>query len=300
MHLVRVLLAAIPIVAACDDTVGGLAPVGGDQPSQAELERFTRRLHLDLTGDTPSDAFVADATARLTEAGNTAAARRELAAELVAGDGFAALYVAELENRTFGGETADARYDLLCGIVRGDDPACQACGAPTSGDPCGDCDCAFLTEMRAERAALFTAADDLAAGDPTSAIERRFAETTPLRALSSPEGAADALFDAFLGHTPQDEEQRNAAAMISGALLPGSPAGLLFHRHGADFADLLDIVFESEVYREAIVAATFERYLGRRPTAPELGHFAASLDADAPDARPVVLAVVSSREYFEQ
>ncbi|MCA9677485.1 MAG: hypothetical protein KC464_20850, partial [Myxococcales bacterium] len=160
--------------------------------------------------------------------------------------------------------------------------------------------CAPLAGYVAERAALRTAVDDLAAGATTSSIERRYVEASPFRALASPDGVAQALFDGFLGHAPQLEERRNAAAMVQGALIAGSPAGLLYHRHGADYADLLDIVFGSEVYREAAVGAVFERYLGRRPTAAELGHFAAGLDPDDPDVRDVILAVVSSREYFEQ
>lgn len=300
MHLTRALCAAAALwLAACDSTETGLAPVGGDQPSQAEIERFARRLHLDLTGAVPGDAFVADAVARLG-AGNTAEARRALADELIAAPEFAQLFIEELENRAFGGETAEARYDLLCGIIRGDDPACTTCPFPGDGDFCGSCDCAILQQLYSEREALYEAGDDLTAGATTTSVERRYASTLPFRALTTPEGTADALFEAFLGHLPQEEEQMNAAAMVTGALFPGSPAGLLFHRHGSDYDDLVEIVFESEVYREAVVAAVFERYLGRRPTPPELGVFAAELGEDEPDARPVILAVVSSREYFEQ
>jgi hypothetical protein len=299
MHLVRTLCAAAALwLAACDSTETGLSPVGGDQPSQAEIERFARRLHLDLTGAPPSDAFLADAVERLG-AGNTADARRGLADELIASPGFAQLFIEELENRAYGGETAEARYDFLCGVIRGDDPACDACDFPDDGDFCGSCDCAILQQLYTEREALFEAGDDLTGGDTTSSVERRYVASLPFRALSTPEGTADALFEGFLGHLPQDEERMNAAAMVQGALFPGSPAGLLFHRHGSEFDDLVEIVFESEVYREAAVAAVFERYLGRRPTAPELGVFSAEL-GDEPDARPVILAVVSSREYFEQ
>jgi len=299
MHLARALLAAAALVAvACDGTETGLTPVGGDQPSQAEIERFARRLHLDLTGAVPDDGFVADAVAQLS-AGNTAAARRALAEDLLADPAWAQLFIEELENRAYGGETAEARYDFLCGVLR-DDPPCDTCGFPGDGDFCGGCACPILEELYAEREALFEAGDDLAGGDSTASVERRYAASLPFRALSTPEGTADVLFEGFLGHLPQDEERRNAAAMVSGALLPGSPAGLLFHRHGSDFDDLVEIVFESEVYREAVVAQVFERYLGRRPTGPELGVFAAELDAGEPDARSVILAVVSSREYFEQ
>ncbi len=88
--------------------------------------------------------------------------------------------------------------------------------------------------------------------------------------------------------------------MIFGALIPDSPAGLLFHRHGSSYQDLLDIIFQSEVYREAAVSAVFARYLGRSALLQEMAHFSAQLDADAPDVRPIIRAVVSSQEYFEQ
>lgn len=300
MHLVRSTCAAAALwLAACDSTETGLSPVGGDQPSQAEIERFARRLHLDLTGTVPADAFLADAVLRLG-AGNTADARRALAEELVDSPEFAQLFIEELENRAYGGETAEARYDLLCGIIRGDDPECSTCGFPGDGDFCGGCDCAILEQLHSEREALFEAGVDLTAGDTTTSVERRYAQSLPFRAFSTAEGTADIMFESFLGHLPQAEEQMNAAAMVTGALLPGSPAGLLFHRHGSDFDDLVEIVFESEVYREAVVAGVFERYLGRRPTPPELGVFAGELGEEEPDARPVILAVVSSREYFEQ
>ena len=88
--------------------------------------------------------------------------------------------------------------------------------------------------------------------------------------------------------------------MIFGAIVPGSPAGLLFHRHGSNYEGLLDILFGSEVYREAAVSAVFARYLGRPAGLAEMAHFSAELDADSPDLRPVVRAVVSSQEYFDQ
>ena len=74
----------------------------------------------------------------------------------------------------------------------------------------------------------------------------------------------------------------------------------MFHRHGSDYADLIDIVFDSEVYREAIVRRVFGRYLAREPSSVELAHFVSTLDAAKPDVRGVVRAVLSSREYFEQ
>jgi len=74
----------------------------------------------------------------------------------------------------------------------------------------------------------------------------------------------------------------------------------MFHRHGKDYAELIDIIFDSEVYRESMVRRVFTRYLAREPSSIELAHFTATLDANAPDMRDLVRAVVSSREYFEQ
>jgi hypothetical protein len=49
-----------------------------------------------------------------------------------------------------------------------------------------------------------------------------------------------------------------------------------------------------------MVRRVFERYLARSPSANELAHFVSTLDANDPDARGLVRAVVSSREYFAQ
>jgi hypothetical protein len=117
---------------------------------------------------------------------------------------------------------------------------------------------------------------------------------------SSPEARVKALFDDFLARTAEADEVENGRAMIIGPVIPGSPAGLVFHRLGASYADLVDIVFHSEVYREAVVRRVFERYLARSPSPAELAHFVATLDATDPDARGLVRAVVSSREYFAQ
>ena len=108
------------------------------------------------------------------------------------------------------------------------------------------------------------------------------------------------LFSDFLARTAEDDEIENGRAMIIGSIIAGSPAGLMFHRHGATYGDLIDIIFTSEIYREAIVRRVFLRYLSREPNAAELAHFVTVLDANAPDARTVVRAVVSSREYFDQ
>jgi hypothetical protein len=118
--------------------------------------------------------------------------------------------------------------------------------------------------------------------------------------IGAPEARTRALFDDFLARPAEPDEVENGRGMIIGAIFPGSPAGLMFHRHGANYDDMLDIIFDSEVYREAIVRRVFERYLARSPKPIELAHFTTTLDANDPDARSLVRAVVSSREYFEQ
>jgi hypothetical protein len=294
-------LCAIALTATlhgCHDTVDGVTPVGGTTASQAEVERFGRRLHLDLTGSRADDAYLGTVTAAIAD-DNSAAARAGLADALLDAPGFASIYVEELENRAFGGEPIDERYEALCGFARVNDAACGAC--PASADPCSGCDCPRLAALAAERADLGGAASDLADSATTAAIERRYADAAAFYQLAdSPQSGAATLFQVFLGRPPGPDELDNAAAMFAGSLLPGAPAGLLFHRHGARYADLVDILFESEIYREAAVRAVFERYLGRPPDAAELDHFTASLDAAAPDVRGVIRAVVSSREYFEQ
>ncbi len=294
-------LALAAALAGCDDTVAGQKPVLSSQPDPVEMERYARRLHLDLAGRVAKDSYVASAVDALTEAGNTAAAREELADELLASDEFSELFVGELENQVFGGESADDRYNLLCGIIR-NQVACNACPAISGDSACAGCSCANLPALEAERLDLASAAADLAGGDATtSAIERRYASSTPLRGLTTPDATAQALFEAFLGRAPEGEELRNARMIIFGFVLsPGAPSGLLFQRHGSVFEDLIDILFESDVYREAVVDRVFRRYLGRGATAVELAHFSAQLDADDPDVRSVIRAVTSSREYFEQ
>ena len=287
--------------AACGKSVGGVAPVGGDEPGAVETERFVRRLHLDLTGRPASDQYLADAVLELAAASGGAGARAALADRLVDSEEFAQTFTDELANRVFGGEDPDDRYALLCGVTRDDDPRCASCGPPPAGDACAGCDCAPLVAIDADRQALLDASADLAGGSATtSEVERRFAGSSALASFSAPEALADQLFQLFLGRPVEADEQTNAAAMIVGALIPGSPAGLLFHRHGSDYQDLLDILFESEVYREAAVSAVFARYLGRSARLAEMAHFSAELDAAAPDDRPVIRAVVSSQEYFEQ
>jgi hypothetical protein len=287
--------------AACDQTVDGNQPVGGDTATPAEIERFSRRLHLDLTGATAADDYVADARSRIETTGNTTSMRRTLADELLAAPEFADVFVTELENRVYGGETADQRYDFLCAIIR-DDPPCDTCGPPGAGQNlCEGCSCQILTDLAAERATIAAARADLAGGMSTGAIERRYAESLAFRALAGgSQNIAASVFEAFLGHPGQAEEIAGGAAMVDGIVFQqGAPAGLLYHRHGSNFMDFIDIVFDDEVYREAIVIRSFERYLGRTPTPVELRYFAATIDAANPDLRSVVLAITSSREYFQ-
>ena len=301
-----VLLVGLPaVIGGCSDSVDGVAPVGGEEPSSVELERFVRRLHLDLTARPASDDYLADAVAELeadTRAqGGSAETRGAIADRLIDSEEFAQTSVDELSNRVFGGEDPDTRYSLICGIARDEDPACATCGPAPSGDPCGGCDCPALVRIDGDRQAVVEAAADLAGGSAsTSAVDRRFAGSSALAGFSAPEALADQLFQIFLGRPAEADEVANAQSMIVGTFLPDSPAGLLFHRHGADYQDLLDIVFESEVYRDAATSAVFDRYLGRPATLAEIAHFSAQLDGDDPDVRPVIRAVVSSQEYFEQ
>lgn len=293
LHAATAALLALAL-AACDETVGGHAPVGGDEATEASLQRFVRRAHLDLAGTPPDEATLAADVAALRASTNPTAARRALVQRLMAAPAWASVWVEELENRVLGGETLTGRYQFLCTIIRNDDEACRGCAA---ADPC-DCACPVLTQLRSERDALATATADLRGGDPTSAIEQRYARAIGYFALANgPEGRAAALFEDFLGRPAEADEIENARAMIFGGL-GGGPAGLIFHRHGSNYDDLLDIVWGSEVYREATVTAVFERYLARRPTAAELAHFVGRLDAGAPDQRPVIEDVLTSKEYF--
>ena len=290
------------VAAACGDSVEGLAPVGGTTASSVQLERFARRLHLDLTASPASDQYLADAVAELEQdQDSAAAARAALADRLIESDEFAQVFVDELSNRVYGGEDPDNRYALVCGVTRDEDPSCAKCGPPPGGDACAGCDCDQLTSIYADRQAVRDAAADLTAGEATTGeVERRFAESTALAGFSAPDALASQLFELFLGRPAEADEQVNAESMIFGALIPDSPAGVLFHRHGSNYQDLLDIIFQSEVYREAAASAVFARYLGRTARLHEMAHFAAQLDADEPDVRPIIRAVVSSQEYFEQ
>lgn len=292
-------MSCLAVVAACAERVHGLEPVGGAEASRAARERYLRRLVLDLTGKAATDAEVRAAIDRLDAEGDVAAVRLELADDLIATRDFAATYVAELENRAFAGERPEARYQLLCAVYRNNVPACQACPPPTDGDLCGGCDCPLVAAVYADRALVGAAVEDLAAGAPTSEVDRRYAESYAFK-LGGADATATALWTAFLGRLPGPEELRNARMIVFGALDGTSPAGLIFHRHGSTYADLVDIVLESEAYREAVVAGAFQRYLGRDPTPVELAHFVKRLDPEAPDARVVIRAVVASREYATQ
>ena len=285
------------LAAACGDTVGGNQPIGKTADSDAQLQRYLRRAYLDLSGHGPSDAELTSATARLRDADNTAAARGTLVDELIARESFATVWLGELENAIFGGNSLEQQYTQTCALIRGTAPACMAC---TDNDVCA-CACPQLQAIATERSQLRTAASDLHAGTRSAVIERRYAMATAYFSLAgSPEARITALFDDFLARTAEPDEIENGRAMIFGAIIPGSPAGLLFHRLGASYADVIDIVFHSEVYREALVRRVFDRYLARSPSEAELAHFASTLDATDPDLRGLVRAVVSSREYFAQ
>jgi hypothetical protein len=292
------LFAILLCVAACDGTIPAGKPIGTVVDTEAEIQRFLRRAHLDLTGAVPTEAELAAGTTRLAEAGNSAAARAALADELIAGEAFARIWIEELESTVFGGNSLEPQYALVCGIIRALVPSCQASCA--EADACA-CTCANLPYYHGERAGLRAAAADLRAGTTTSAIERRYARANGYFVLvGAPEARVRALFDDFLSRAAEPDEIENGRGMIIGAIFPGAPAGLMFHRHGSSYDDLIDIVFGSEVYREAIVRRVFERYLARPPRPAELAHFVTTLDASDPDARGLVRAVASSREYFEQ
>jgi hypothetical protein len=292
------LLPALLLLSACGERFESVTPVGDDQPAPVAEERFLDRLHLDLTGRRPADGWVTDQLDRLRSEGDSATTRAAIVDDLLADEAFAELWVGELENGVFGGETLESRYDMACGILRVTDPICNDC--PASSDPCAECTCEGIEYLEADRAVVRASAADLLAGATTAEIGRRFAASRALTYLQGAAATATVLFEQFCGRPPEADELRNASAISAGALLPGNPAGLLFHRHGTDHAELVDIIFESEVYREAQVAAVFQRYLGRRPDGAERAHFTAQLDDDDPDVRPVIRAVVSSREYFEQ
>ena len=284
-------------LAACDQTVAGGDPVGGSVDTDAEIQRYLRRAYLDLTGDTPAEADLTASTTRLREANNSAAARGELVGDLMDKQEFADVWTEELENSIFAGDTLESHYQLVCGLIRGTTQACLSC---TDADACA-CTCAPIAPFKLEREKLATTPADFHGGMKTSVLEKRYAMQPGYFAIAgSPEARIAALFDDFLARTPEPDEIENGRALIIGSIIPTSPAGVLFHRYGSSYAEMLDIVFQSEVYREALVRRVFDRYLARSPKPVELAHFSATLDAMEPDARTLVHAVTSSREYFEQ
>jgi hypothetical protein len=295
---VRRFLLAIPVcLAACENTVQDQKPVGSHTDSEAEVQRYVRRAYLDLSGQPPADPDLQAATTRLRDANNTAAARGTFVEELIAHDDYAKLWVEELENGIFAGNTLEQQYAFVCAIIRGDDRSCDSC---MQADSCA-CNCGALPTLNAERTDLRKATADFKANVATSDIERRYAAAIGYFVLSgTPEGRTRALFDDFLSRPAEPDEIENGRSMIFGALFPGSPAGLMFHRHGSNYDDMIDIIFDSEVYRESIVRRAFGRYLAREPSSLELAHFVTTLDATKPDMRSVVRAVLSSREYFDQ
>jgi hypothetical protein len=293
------LFVAAVAAGACSRDEGN-HPVGGSDVSVLEQQRFLRRMHLDLGGVAPSDDVEAAALERLGAEGNTAATRGAMARELIDQASFATVFVTELESRAFEGDSVEARYAFMCAVQR-QSPPCTQCVSSQPDDPCSnDCACNELDQFSAERDDLMKTRDDFAAGASTASIERRYARTQGFQFPLAPEGVADLLFETFLGRPVEPDEERNTVAMIFGALIPGTPAGLLFHRHGSSYQDLIDIVFAAEAYREAAVDRVFMRYLGRRGKPAELRHFAAGFDAADPDLRAVIAAVVSSQEYFQQ
>ncbi len=288
-----------PLAAACTKEVDGLKPVGGAEDSLVQQQRFVRRLYLDLSSAPPTDAQVTAATDRLAAA-NDAETRGAIAQELIEAPAFGATWVAELENRVFAGEQPENRFQLLCIVYRNFDPDCQACPDPVSGDQCSECGCYWIEAIAAERDLVYQSAGDVTNGITTSQIERRYAGGYAFRYFGSGESVTMSLWSMFLGRDAGPDEIRNGKMMVNPINDTGAVVGVLFHRPGANYTDLVDIVFDSEAYREAVVDAVFLRYLGRNATPPELAHFAAMLDDDNPDSRALIRAVTSSREYFEQ
>ena len=293
MHRLALLLSLV----ACSESQPGGKPIGGMVDTDAAIQRYLRHATLDLAGHVPADADLATSTAQLRDQGNTAAARGAFVDGLLGQDTYPKVWVEELENAIFGGNTLDSQYALVCGIIRGSTQDCLSC---TATDSCA-CSCPEIAPLLAERTQLETSTADFTAGTASSTIERRYAMAEGYYALSgSPEGRVKALFTDFLGRDAETDEIENGRAMVFGSIIPPSPAGLLFHRYGGNYADLIDIIFTSEVYRESLVRRVFERYLSREPSTVELVHFVSTLDANAPDVHGLVHAVVSSREYFDQ
>src|SRR5215468_10228020 len=123
---------------ACGDTVTGNKPIGKTVDSDAQLQRYLRRAYLDLSGSAPGDGELGDATARLRDAGNTAASREALVDDLIGRDSFTMLWLGELDSGVFGGATLDQQYAFVCALIRALAQPCMSC---TATDAC-TCSCA--------------------------------------------------------------------------------------------------------------------------------------------------------------
>jgi hypothetical protein len=290
------LACALVAAVGCSEGESDLFPVGSGESSTVAQEHFLRRLHLDLTAAAPSDEQMASGKKRLAEQGNVPATRGEIAAELLESPQFAELFVSELENRVFAGQSLEDAYGFVCVTIRAVETQCNEGCDPA--DPCA-CACPQLTPLVAEREVLRGAPDALVAGTTgTMEVERLYGSSTIVQFLGgSVEGIADTLWQNFLGRPAEADEVRNARALILGSIVEGTPAGLLFHRHGATYEDLIDILFTSEPYRDAVVGGAFQRFLGRPARPAELIVFTPTATS-AGDVRPVVQAIVSSGEYF--
>jgi hypothetical protein len=285
------------LVAAGCSQQSNLLPAAGGQASPIQVERFARRLYLDLLGSAPAADELEALKTKLAGAG-TGALRAAAADDLMARPGFAKNFVVELEGRVFAGDQLDNRYALICLAFADYDPSCKSLMPTDPADLCS-VDCPSVKMLADERDMLKKSATQLAAGAVTSAVEERYASSMVFRySFATQEALADGLFDAFLGRRPGPDERRNAALMAFD-LQDMRPHGVVFGQLGSTFTDLIDIIFTSEVYREAMVQFAFGRYLGRPPTPVEL-LFADRVDAKNPDLRPIIRAVVSSKEYFAQ
>jgi hypothetical protein len=293
------LLAAVSIFgSACDRTDEGHLPVGEAQVSVLEEDRFLKRLSMDLVGARPDEVELADLRAELDDGGNTPEVRAAIAQRFIARPEFAESYVAEVQSAAFAGERIEVVYDLVCLNFLAFDSACFSC-VPAEDDLCS-CACPSIAALAAEREMLLSSADDLMAGTSTAQIDRRHVASDVFQLNAGPSDViADLLFQGFLGRPPEAEELRNVRAFSLGSTIAGMKA-ILFLELGENYADMVSIVFGSEVYREAAVDAVFSRYLGRHASPVELVHFVGTLDKNNVDVRNVISVVVSSEEYFSQ
>src|SRR6478672_2489057 len=119
-------LCLLGVAAACNDTQV-VKPIGGSTDSEAAVERYVRHVTLDLSGAPPTDTDLATAATTLRQAGNTATARGTLVDGLIASPAYPKLWVEELENAIFGGNTLETQYSFVCSIIRGSTQACLSC-----------------------------------------------------------------------------------------------------------------------------------------------------------------------------